>query len=229
MHSLEFDGANSAIDRCFHLKPLERLAIRVRPQLLVPSGVTGAADRKAHYTMTVKCSMRKGGSEMKGVVTVPAFGDFLFCEEDPDDYQNFRRLQVLALEPRSISELQIALTIADIGWDIHRHTTALDRLEREKTLLGFPADPRMAVTSFSLQMRTVPLPNVLSRDGRDRSTVPFSPKTDPRLGPKNASEAYHEARIAELEAHIETLSNSLRISRLQTKDKPFVMSNAKLQ
>lgn len=166
---------------------------------------------------------------MKCVGAVPAFGDFLFCEEDPEDYQNFRRLQVLALEPRSISELQIALTIADIGWDIHRHTTALDRLEREKTLLGCPVDPRKAVTSFSLQMRTVPLPNVLSRDGRDRSTVPFSPKTDPRLGPINASEAYHEARIAELEAHIETLSNSLRISRLHTKDKPFVMSNTKLQ
>lgn len=166
---------------------------------------------------------------MKCDGAVPAFGDFLLCEEDPEDYQNFRRLQVLALEPRSVRELQIALTIADIGWDIHRHTTALDRLEREKTLLGRLADTPKSAASFSLQTGTVPLPNVLSRDGRDRSAVPFSPRTDPRLGPINASEVYYKARISELEARVETLSNCLRLSRLHTKDKPFVMSNAKLQ
>jgi hypothetical protein len=179
--------------------------------------------------MVVERSMKQGGSLMKCDRTVPAFGDFLLCEEDPEDYQNFRRIQVLALEPRSICELQIALAIADIGWDIHRHNTALDRLEREKTLLGCLEDTRKVETSFSLQTGIVPLPNVLSRDGRDRSTVPFSSQTDPRLGPISASETYHEARIAELEARVETLSNTLRLSRKHTRNKPFVISNAKLQ
>lgn len=179
--------------------------------------------------MTVRRSLKVPRTSTHGAAMIPCCGDFLRDTEDPSDYQNFRRVQVLALEPRSINELQIALTIADIGWDIHRHTTALDRLEREQKLIGRFESDSSAAGRASVQWERVEIPKVLSKDGRDRSTVPFSSQTDPRCKTLVASASYHEARIAELEARVETLSNSMRLLRRKSKALPLIVSNSKLQ
>jgi hypothetical protein len=178
--------------------------------------------------MTAKRSIKRSQLEAQCASAIPCYGDFLSATEDAEDYQNFRRVQVLALEPRSILELQIALTITDIGWEIHRHTTALDQLEREQKLVGLLDEGPTAASSASMQWKQVEVPAVLSVDGRDRTTVPYSAFTNPCGVTIYASAEYHEARISELERCVENLSNRMRELRKKSKSFALVLSNRKL-
>ena len=151
------------------------------------------------------------------------FDSFLLSDEDEREFLDFRTRQVLALEPKGLFQLQLALAIADIGWEINRYNTIMDRLS-----------PKIAVASQSEStrhpvIRAIRLlySRVRHSCGFDRTMVTFSPLTRGLIDEANNLQLL-ESRVSELETHIECLNAELRAAQAAAAGTTYVFGRTKL-
>lgn len=150
-------------------------------------------------------------------------GSFLLPGEDEREFLDFRTRQVLALEPKGLSQLQLALAIADIGWEINRYTDIMDRLRATIAAAPQNANARPEVR----RAIRPPYCGVRRSCGFDRTMVPFSPITRGLIDePKNLQ--LLESRVSELEDHIDCLNAEFRAVQTTATGTTYVIGRAKL-
>ena len=149
-------------------------------------------------------------------------GTFLSLGEDEQKFLDFRTRQVLRLEPKRLLEMQLALSIADVGWQIHFYLQTLDHLtpltttdEASKDLnsTSKPIEPKYSGVRWSYRF--------------DHTMVPFARITRAlQVEPMNVK--LIETRIAESGDHVECLSASLRAVQAAGTGVAYVFGRGKL-